>query len=344
MLSIEHRLLLPDGCVRWVTTNARTFFEEDRGGHTFGRRVGTILDITDRKEAEARLRASEERYALFERGVNDGIWDWDIQTGEHYHSPRWKELVGSRDDAVPNTESSFFDRLHPEDVADGRRGPSASLRGGRAVRRRGPAPPSRRRLPVGALARRSRPGRRRPARPHGGRPHRHPEPQGGRGAAPGQRRALCALRAWRERRGLGLEHPDRRALPVAAMEGDCRLQETMRCPTPSRRSSIVSTPTIRRRCPRRSAVIMKRAPATRSRSGCGIAMAATGGSCRAVKPCETQRAVPYGWSARSLTSRTARPLKTPSARPTRSSKPASSTAPGPCAKANGRSALSAPAC
>jgi PAS domain-containing protein len=116
-LSIEHRLLLPDGRTRWVTTNARTFSEGDPGVRRVARRIGTILDITGRKQAEERLRASEERYALFERGVNDGIWDWDIQTGEHYHSPRWKEIVGSRDDAVPNTESSFFDRVHPDDAA-----------------------------------------------------------------------------------------------------------------------------------------------------------------------------------------------------------------------------------
>ena len=117
LLSIEHRLLLPDGRIRWVTTNAQTFFEEDQAGQRYARRVGTILDVTGRKEAEERLRASEERYTLFERGVNDGIWDWNVQTGEHYHSTRWKEIVGSRDDAVPNTESSFFDRIHPDDAA-----------------------------------------------------------------------------------------------------------------------------------------------------------------------------------------------------------------------------------
>ena len=117
LLSVEHRLLLPDGRTRWVTTNARTFFEDDGAGQRLAHRVGTVLDITDRKEAEEQLRASERRYALFERGVNDGVWDWNIQTGEHYHSPRWKEIVGSRDDAVPNTESSFFDRIHPDDAA-----------------------------------------------------------------------------------------------------------------------------------------------------------------------------------------------------------------------------------
>jgi PAS domain S-box-containing protein len=117
LLSVEHRLLLPDGRTRWVTTNARTFFEDDGAGQRLAHRVGTVLDITDRKQAEEQLRASEERYALFERGVNDGIWDWNIQTGEHYQSARWKEIVGSRDDAMPNTESSFFDRIHPDDTA-----------------------------------------------------------------------------------------------------------------------------------------------------------------------------------------------------------------------------------
>jgi PAS domain S-box-containing protein len=116
LLSLEHRLVLPDGEVRWIATNAQTFFETV-GGQPRAVRIGTVLDITDRKQAEDQLRASQERYGLYEQGVNDGIWDWNIVTGEHYHSDRWKEIVGSRDDAVPNTESSFFDRIHPDDRA-----------------------------------------------------------------------------------------------------------------------------------------------------------------------------------------------------------------------------------
>jgi len=74
-----------------------------------------LFEIARRERANEKLRASEERFALAVRGANDGIWDWNLQTHEAYISPRCKEIVGYRNDELPNLKSTFFDLIHLDD-------------------------------------------------------------------------------------------------------------------------------------------------------------------------------------------------------------------------------------
>lgn len=72
---IEHRIALPDGSIRWVTSRGR--FQYDTEGRAVSLH-GIVTDITHRKHAEKVLRESEERLRLATQAGRIGIWDWDI--------------------------------------------------------------------------------------------------------------------------------------------------------------------------------------------------------------------------------------------------------------------------
>ena len=62
------------------------------------------------------IKASEERYALAASAANDALWDWDATTGTFFYSPRWKSVLGYRDDEIGEHESEWLDRVHPDDM------------------------------------------------------------------------------------------------------------------------------------------------------------------------------------------------------------------------------------
>ena len=62
------------------------------------------------------LRESEERYALSARGANDGLWVWDLGKREIYYSPRWKSMLGYREDEIGKSPDEWFSRVHPDDL------------------------------------------------------------------------------------------------------------------------------------------------------------------------------------------------------------------------------------
>ena len=107
------RIVRRDGTMRTLETRSRV--ETQSEGKPI-QLVGSAQDITERVEAEAALRESEERYALAARGANDGLWDWNLQSGDIYFSPRWKQMIGFKDADIGNNPQEWFRRVHPDDL------------------------------------------------------------------------------------------------------------------------------------------------------------------------------------------------------------------------------------
>ncbi len=78
--------------------------------------LGIGMDISGRRQAEYALRESEERFALAVRGSNEGIYDWNIVTGELWWSPRMRELIEVPADQTVTPEW-YSSLMHPDDHA-----------------------------------------------------------------------------------------------------------------------------------------------------------------------------------------------------------------------------------
>lgn len=71
-------------------------------------------EIRDRQRIEAELREKEERLQLALQGNNDGIWDHNLITNNHFLSPRCREILGYLDHEVDSFEE-WVNMIHPND-------------------------------------------------------------------------------------------------------------------------------------------------------------------------------------------------------------------------------------
>ena len=111
LTAFESEVRRKDGKVLWISESVRAV--RDLGGKILYFE-GTVEDITKRRQTEEALRESEERYALAAGGMNGGLWDWNLQTGKVYYSPRWKELTGAADQ-IGDTPEEWWVRIFPRD-------------------------------------------------------------------------------------------------------------------------------------------------------------------------------------------------------------------------------------
>ena len=73
-------------------------------------------EIRRREQVEKALAESQERWELAISGANDGIWDWNVVTGDVFYSSRWKSMLGYDDADLAGRVEEWSKLLHPEDT------------------------------------------------------------------------------------------------------------------------------------------------------------------------------------------------------------------------------------
>jgi PAS domain S-box-containing protein len=68
-------------------------------------------------ETVERLLENEKRLEYALEATTDGVWDWNIKSGEVYFSPKWINSLGYSEEEVPNHVSFWEDIIHPDDVS-----------------------------------------------------------------------------------------------------------------------------------------------------------------------------------------------------------------------------------
>jgi len=110
---IDYRIVWNDGTERWVLAKGQAQFEgkgEARRAVDF---FGTLLDITDRKQAEEARYESEAKFRTLAAHAPVGIFMADVDGNCLYVNDRWCTMAGMSLDAAQG--QGWLAALHPDD-------------------------------------------------------------------------------------------------------------------------------------------------------------------------------------------------------------------------------------
>jgi len=109
---IDHRILRPDGVQLIVHEQATTLYDE--AGSPL-KVLGTVQDITGRKQAEEEVRHWKERYEMLTKASGQIIFDWDYVSGQITYGGDAERVMGYAPESLGNTMEEWVARIHPED-------------------------------------------------------------------------------------------------------------------------------------------------------------------------------------------------------------------------------------
>lgn len=107
-----YKIITKDRQEKWVSD--QTIIERDANGN-ITHYIGYINDITQTMQLTQENKLLQERLELAIESAHDGVWDWDIKSGEAFFSREWKAMLGYSDEEIQNTAETFFNLIHPDE-------------------------------------------------------------------------------------------------------------------------------------------------------------------------------------------------------------------------------------
>jgi PAS domain S-box-containing protein len=116
----EYRIVLPDGEIRWIHDESEYYEFDAQGRPQLAQ--GVMFDITERKEAEERAAAAEERYRTLVEKVPAISYVWDSSYAQGtapalYISPQIEQVLGVTPQAWLDDPTAWSAHAHPDDEA-----------------------------------------------------------------------------------------------------------------------------------------------------------------------------------------------------------------------------------
>lgn len=111
---IEHRITRRDGTQIWLLVSGNYTTHKDEPAANC-----VVVDITDRKQMEEKLRIDEERFRLALAQTENTIFDYDISTKIMMHAGKAADAYGLADKTV-NVPESIIEAglIHPDSISD----------------------------------------------------------------------------------------------------------------------------------------------------------------------------------------------------------------------------------
>ncbi len=112
-LEFEYDTTYPSGKTRFNEASLNPIYDSDKNV------VGVSVydrDVTNRVLSEENLRINTERLKLALFNTKQGLWDWNVKTGEVFYDDTWGDILGYKLDELEQNISSILNSVFPEDA------------------------------------------------------------------------------------------------------------------------------------------------------------------------------------------------------------------------------------